>query len=75
MNIKIDNLYLCSFASPDLERSKKRFLLQAKKIGIYKKVKVFGFDDLSISKKNKLKIFFTIKKKDYLDMVAGKQKL
>ena len=36
MNIKIDNLYLCSFASPDLERSKKRFLLQAKKIGIYK---------------------------------------
>ena len=42
MNIKIDNFYLCSFASPDLEKSKKRFLSQAKNIGVYKKVKVFG---------------------------------
>ena len=63
MSIKIDNLYLCSFASPDLERSKKRFLFQAKKIGIYKKVKVFGFDDLSTSKKKQIKNFINYKKK------------
>ena len=63
MNIKTDNLYLCSFASPDLEKSKKRFLSQANKMGIYKKVKVFGLDDLSISKKNQINNFFKNKKK------------
>ncbi len=63
MNIKTDNLYLCSFASPDLEKSKKRFLSQANKMGIYKKVKVFGLDDLSISKRNQINNFFKNKKK------------
>ena len=63
MNTKTDNLYLCSFASPDLEKSKKRFLYQANKMGIYKKVKVFGLDDLSISKRNQINNFFKNKKK------------
>ena len=63
MNTKTDNLYLCSFASPDLEKSKKRFLSQANKMGIYKKVKVFGLDDLSISKRNQINNFFKNKKK------------
>ena len=63
MNIKTDNLYLCSFASPDLEKSKKRFLSQANKMGIYKKVKVFGLNDLSISKRNQINNFFKNKKK------------
>ena len=63
MNIKIDNLYLCSFASPDLERSKKRFLSQAEKIGIYKKIKVFGIDDLSSLKRKQIHNFFKNKKK------------
>ena len=63
MNIKIDNFYLCSFASPDLEKSKKRFLSQAKNIGVYKKVKVFGIDDLSVSTRKQIKNFFKNKKK------------
>ena len=63
MNIKIDNFYLCSFASPDLEKSKKRFLTQAKNIGVYKKVKVFGIDDLSVSTRKQIENFFKNKKK------------
>ena len=63
MNIKTDDLYLCSFASPDLRKSKKRFLSQANEIGIYKSVKVFGIDDLSISKRKQIKNFFKNKKK------------
>jgi len=63
MNIKIDNFYLCSFASPDLEKSKKRFLSQAKNIGVYKKVKVFGIDDLSVSTRKQIENFFKNKKK------------
>lgn len=63
MNIKIDNFYLCSFASPDLEKSKKRFLSQAKNIGVYKKVKVFGMDDLSVSTRKQIENFFKNKKK------------
>ena len=63
MNIKIDNFYLCSFASPDLEKSKKRFLSQAKNVGVYKKVKVFGIDDLSVSTRKQIKNFFKNKKK------------
>ena len=34
MKTKINNLYLCSFASPDLKRSKQRFIEQAKKINM-----------------------------------------
>ncbi len=49
-----NNLYLCSFASPDLSRSKERFLEQAKKISIYKRIKVFGINDLSISKRKQI---------------------
>ena len=49
MKTKINSLYLCSFASPDLKRSKQRFIEQAKKISIYKKIQVFGIDDLSKS--------------------------
>ena len=63
MNIKNDNFYLCSFASPDLEKSKKRFLSQAKNIGVYKKVKVFGMDDLSVSTRKQIENFFKNKKK------------
>ena len=63
MNIKIENFYLCSFASPDLEKSKKRFLSQAKNIGVYKKVKVFGIDDLSVSTRKQIENFFKNKKK------------
>ena len=43
MNNKI---YLCSFASNDLENSVKRFLYQAEKMGIYENIKIFRPSDL-----------------------------
>ena len=44
MNNKI---YLCSFASEDLNNSVKRFELQAKKMNIYSDIKIFRPTDLS----------------------------
>ena len=63
MKTKINSLYLCSFASPDLKRSKQRFIEQAKKISIYKKIQVFGIDDLSKSKRRQIKNFLKYKSK------------
>ena len=63
MKTKINNLYLCSFASPDLKRSKQRFIEQAKKISIYKKIQVFGIDDLSKSKRRQIQNFLKYKSK------------
>ena len=63
MKIKMSNVYLCSFASPDLYRSKLRFLSQAKSIGIYKGIKIFSFEDLSKSKKKQIQRFIKNKKK------------
>ena len=57
------NLYLCSFASPDLNRSKKRFLDQSSELNIYKDKKVFSFNDLSEKKKFQIKNFIKEKKK------------
>tara|TARA_B100001057_G_C22598507_1_gene851839 strand:- start:56 stop:916 length:861 start_codon:yes stop_codon:yes gene_type:complete len=62
---KTINLYLCSFASPDLDRSKRRFLSQAKKISIYKKIKVFGINDLSISKRKQIQNLIKINNRLY----------
>jgi len=39
--------YLCSFASPSLNLSANRFLSEAKKLELYKKIKIFGKKDLS----------------------------
>ena len=57
------NLYLCSFASPDLNRSKKRFLDQSSELNIYKDKKVFSFNDLSRKKKFQIKNFIKENKK------------
>lgn len=54
----MNDLYLCSFASPDLERSVKRFLDQSKSMKIYKDIKVFKYDDLNTNKKKQIKNFF-----------------
>ena len=59
----MNQIYLCSFASPDLERSKTRFINQAKEIEIYKDIKVYGYDDLDIKKKKQLNDFFKLNKK------------
>ena len=39
-------LFLCSFSSSDLKRSINRYLLQAKEMNIYNKIKVYKEDDL-----------------------------
>ena len=50
-------LYLCSFASPDLKRSASRFEKQSKKMNVYKKIKIYGLNDLSDKKKTQIKSF------------------
>ena len=57
------NLFLCSFASPDLEISVKRFVNQSKKISLYKNVKVFGYRDLTLNKKQQIDSFLRKKNK------------
>ena len=44
-------IFLCSFASDDLQRSKMRFTKQASEMNIYDDIKVFHFDDLTEEKK------------------------
>jgi len=53
----LTNLYLCSFASPDLKNSVKRLVNQVNAINLYKNFKVFGWNDLSFDKKKQIKIF------------------
>ena len=60
-------IYLCSFASPDLNRSVKRFKNQAENMGIYKEIKVYGFNDLNLKKKNQIENF----KKEKLNRLFG----
>ena len=50
-------LYLCSFASPDLNRSAIRFINQSEKMKIYEKIKVYGLNDLSDQKKKQIESF------------------
>ncbi len=57
------NIYLCSFASDDLKLSKFRFLDQAEKMNIYKKIKVFSHDDLNEKIKKQIKSFFDLNQK------------
>ncbi len=57
------NLYLCSFASPDLNISVKRFISQSKEVGLYKNIKVFGWQDLKLEKKKQINSFLEKKNK------------
>ena len=57
------NLFLCSFASPDLNISVRRFINQSKKVEIYKKIKVFGWHDLKFEKKQQINSFLEKKNK------------
>ena len=47
----MSKLYLCSFASPDLDASKIRFIKQSNTMNFYNDVKIYGFKDLSDQKK------------------------
>ena len=51
----MSGLYLCSFASPDLIKSVRRFTNQAKEIKIYNDLKVYSYSDLSDQKKKQIK--------------------
>ena len=57
------NLFLCSFASSDLKRSTVRFEEQAVNMGVYKRIKIYGYNDLSTEKKIQVDNFFKIKQK------------
>jgi len=48
------NLFLCSFASSDLNLSVERFVAQAKKLNIYSGIKVFRTKDLSDELNNRI---------------------
>ena len=48
------NLFLCSFASSDLDLSVERFVAQAKKLNIYCGIKVFRPKDLSSELNNRI---------------------
>ena len=50
-------IYLCSFASKDLSRSRYRFIEQAEKLKLYKRIKVFGPKDLNKFKKKQIENF------------------
>ena len=57
-------VYLCSFASPDLDLSINRFKNQAKLLNFYDNIKVYGSNDLSEKIKLRIKNFnYPIKKK------------
>ena len=51
------NLFLCAFASDDLNLSVKRFFDQAKQLKFYEEIKIFGENDLSDDLKIRIKSF------------------
>jgi len=60
----VTKVYLCSFASPDLNLSVKRFFDQAKQLKFYEEIKIFGENDLSDDLKIRIKSFkYPIKSK------------
>ncbi len=59
----MNKIFLCSFASPDLSRSKSRFIKQANQMKIYKNIKIFEFKDLENFKKEQIKNFLKEGKK------------
>ena len=52
-----NRIYLCSFASEDLNLSVERFIKQAKSFNYYKEIKVFRPKDLSQSIQERIKKF------------------
>jgi len=59
----MSDIHLCSFASPDLNPSVKRFIDQSQKMEIYASVKIFGYKDLTKKKKNQINKFLENKKR------------
>ena len=59
----MSKIFLCSFASEDLKRSKFRFLEQSKEMNIYENIRVFEFEDLNEDRKKQIESFFKINQK------------
>lgn len=57
----MDNLFLCSFASPDLKSSIKRFTKQANETKFYQDLRIFSWKELTINKKKQIEFFFNEK--------------
>ena len=55
-------VFLCSFASPDLNLSVRRFTNQARDLKFYEDVKIFGKKELSNEIKNQINYFYKQKK-------------
>ena len=59
----MSKIYLCSFASPDLNLSVNRFKNQAKLLNFYENIKVYGSKDLPEKIKLRIKSFnYPVKK-------------
>ena len=50
----INKIYLCSFASSDLDKSVKRFKKQAKEMNVYEKINIYRPNNLSNELKSKV---------------------
>ena len=59
------HLYLCSFSSSDLKKSIKKYLFQARRMGIYKDIKVYKEIDLPKKIREQIKNFNSKKKRLY----------
>jgi len=71
---RLSKVYLCSFASPDLKLSVNRFIKQSHELKFYDEVKVFGWKDLSLEKKNKYNLSLIKVKRDFMVMAVGRLK-
>ena len=57
------DIYLCSFASPNLDQSVKRFQHEAKELNFYKKIKIYRKNDLPEKMISRIKNFnYPVKK-------------
>lgn len=68
-------VYLCSFASPDLRLSVKRFIGQSNELNFYDGIKVFGWEDLSFEKQLQIKSIFNKKKKRLFGYASWKPEI
>ena len=61
----MSDVYLCSFASPSLDESVKRFEKEAKELNIYKNIKIYRKKDLSDEITYRIKNFnYPVKKNE-----------
>ena len=71
----MSKVYLCSFASPDLRLSVKRFIRQSKELNFYDGIKVFGWEDLSSEKQLQIKSIFKKQQKRLFGYASWKPEI